>query len=136
MLLLYREGPSVSLLSKAAGLASGLNWYKLAAEAILALSLLTGAYFSGVHHCEVTHEHKQTVAATRQVKRIQNDVAKRLPETQASDRKADRVSADVKVTGDKLHESLAKTTGPSGSCTFTDEQLRLFRKLAEATRSK
>jgi phage shock protein A len=112
-----------------------LNWYKLAAEAILAIGLVTGAYFSGVYHCEMKNEHKQVTTAIKQVKAIKADVEKRVPQTQRLDRKAERQAADVKVTGEKLHESLAKTTTANG-CTFSDEQLQLFRKLADATRSK
>lgn len=114
------------------GWASGLNWYKLAAEAVIVLSVVSGAYAYGVHNCELKHAERATAVAKSETKAVIRQVQVRVPEVQKLDRAANEKHQEVKVTGDKLNETFAKNTGGT-VCHFTDEQLQLYRKLAEAT---
>lgn len=114
------------------GWASGLNWYKLAAEAIIVVSVVTGAYAYGVHNCEIKHEQRATAAAKSETKAVIRQVQVRVPEVQKLDRVANEKHQAIKVTGEKLNETFTKNPTGSG-CHFTDEQLQLYRQLAEAT---
>ena len=117
----------------AARAVSGFNWYKLAAEALVVIGVIAGTYGLAVHNCELKHEREQTAIAVNKTESVTREVAQRLPEVQRRDRVAGQQRAAIKDKGDKLNESLAKS-GNAVGCNFTDDQLREFRELAEATR--
>jgi hypothetical protein len=116
----------------AAGWFTGLNYYKLAAEALIVLGLFGSGYTLGHHRCEMKHATQETKAAQRETAAVVKDVEIRVPETQKKDAASNELRHHVNDTGEKLHESLAKSSNTVG-CNFTDEQLRFFQQLAEAT---
>ena len=107
-----------------------VNWEWYVTKWALILALLVGwSYFwwdKGHDSCEKKH-NKAAIA------QVVADVNTRMPVIAQAERDAAALRQEVKAIKEKLNEETAKNDSRT-DCAISDEQLRLYRKLADKTR--
>jgi uncharacterized membrane protein YhiD involved in acid resistance len=114
---------------KAAGYATGFNWYALALKALLCVMLVTVTWMKATEHCELKHERQKTAIAKQQVQQV----TKRVPEVQKQAKESLQKQNEIDNAGKQLDE--ANKANPTGGCNLSPDQLRSYRELADKTRS-
>lgn len=109
-------------------MATGLNWYALGLKAALVGILVTATWMQATKVCETKHLQQQVDQAKEQVVEIKN----RVPEVERQGQESARRQQRIEDSGRKLDE--ANKANPTGTCNFSDDQLRALRELADQTR--
>lgn len=122
----------MSLKTKIVGLGSGVNWYLLAAKAVVLASALGFAYMKGTHNCELKQAHTETKQAQEQTRVVVKEVQVRVPVVQTIEKKSIEYREHIRESGDKLDE--ANRQPNAGGCDLSPEQLHYFQELANATK--
>lgn len=117
----------------AVGFASGFNWYKYGAIAVVLAALMGGSYYKGKKDCEVNTAEKETAAAVERTRTIVRNVERRIPVVQTREVESARQKQEIKTLKEKLDDALiARPESPS--CDLSDAEFRSVQDLAAKTR--
>ena len=115
------------------GSASGFNFYKWGAILVIVAAILFGVDRHATHKAELACEQQKTAVALERVHTVVREVTIRVPEVQKQDKVSTEHRENVKQKGVKLDDAINKSAGATG-CNLSDDELRSFQDLAEATK--
>lgn len=115
-----------------AGWASGANWWKIGAYALIVAILVGGGYFYGKYNCEQAHLKEKVVQAEEKTRTIVKEVEVRVPVVQVREVESAKQKAEIVELQRKLRNAQAKRP-ENPSCDLSDDEFNSMRDLAAKT---
>lgn len=116
----------------AAGWASGINWWKYGAYAVVLTSLMSLSYYGGKHNCEIAHEKQKTEQAEVKLQTVVKEVQVRVPVVQTREVESAKQRAAIEALRKEL-DNATKQRPENPSCDLSDAEFNLVRELAAKT---
>lgn len=121
-------------LSAAKTYSNTLNWYKIGLVAALFAAYTGGVHMNATHRAELKCEEQKTELANATAAATVEEMRKRAPVINRSDRETAKLRAELEKTKEKLDDAInAKEHNPS--CDLSDAEYDGFQLLADKTRS-
>lgn len=120
---------------RAAGTFTGLNWWMLAAKALIIVALFAGGYMMGKNKAQVACEVAKTELAEAKAKAVTRFVEVQVPIVTEREVKSTEIKYVTRSTGEKLNEAINKKRTNSG-CDLSDDEFVRWNELAKATRTR